>query len=135
MKVRLETFQPEHAIGLDSEQKIDERLDPDPETSFTAYLGDEILFCAGVAAYWPGRGEAWALINRKLAKDHTFGIVKTFRRYLEYCPFQRIEASADVGDVRYNNFLKALGFSMVIPVARNYLPGGGNASVYEMVRE
>jgi hypothetical protein len=133
--IRLEEFSPEHAKGLDRRQELDIDLRADPNNSFTAYLGEEILFCAGVAEYWEGRGEAWALFNRDLIKDNKFQIIKTFKRYLEICPFKRIEASAEVKDPGYNAFLKALGFKLIVPLAKNYLPGGVNASLYEMVKD
>jgi RimJ/RimL family protein N-acetyltransferase len=130
---RVEEFKQEHLHGLDSWQEAPEVIYADPETSFTAYIGDEILFCAGVQAYWTGRGEAWAFINRGLATLHSFKIIKTFKRYLQIAPFERIEAAAEIHNEMYNRFLRLVGFRRR-GIARKYLPDGGDAILYEMVK-
>lgn len=137
MGFRVETFKADDVMGLDSEQELDYAiaLNADPKTSFTGWIDDKVLFCAGVAAYWKGRGEAWAFFNRDLIKPHVFKVVRSFRRYLDICPYERIEAAAIMGNKEYNNFLEAVGFKMYAFNVRKYLPDGSTVNLYEMVKD
>jgi hypothetical protein len=131
-------FRPEDITGLDSQQPqytAESIKYVDRDNSFTGLAEGRVLFCAGVTAYWEGRGEAWAFFNRDLLPKYALKVIKSFKRYLrDIAPFQRIEASAEVDNESYQRFLVGLGFKKIVDCASRYFPDGKDATLYEMVK-
>lgn len=98
--------------------------------------GGRVLACGGVVEYWPGRGEAWALISND-CKSQFVGMVKAARRILDWCAVDRIEAAVSMGKGFHNGtrLLRFLGFDMGSSwFAPKYAPGGGHCRIYALVK-
>jgi hypothetical protein len=101
--------------------------------SYTLFSGDRIVAVAGVLEYWPGRGEAWAELAQVCRKDF-LAIHNAAKRFLDVCPFVRVEATVDVDFVAAHRWAKLLGFEMEAPVMKKYGVDGHNYSLYARTR-
>jgi hypothetical protein len=99
-------------------------------------LGDDrrVIGCAGVVAYWPNRGEAWALLARGYTREFLF-FHNSVRRFLDVCPIRRVEAAVVLGFQAGHRWVKALGFQLEAPVVRAYQPDGSDVALYSRVRD
>lgn len=101
--------------------------------SYTIIVDGDIAAVAGVAEYWPGRAEAWAVLHPS-CKKHFFTVHNVVKRFLGICPVTRIEAAVEVGFEQGHRWVRALGFNLENVRARAFLPGGRDASLYAMVK-
>lgn len=92
-----------------------------------------ILVCAGVSEYWPGRAEAWAIIDRDSKKEFIF-IHNAVRKFIEACPIRRIEAAVALGFDAGHRWVKLLGFNLEAEKLRAYLPTGEDCSLYAKIK-
>jgi hypothetical protein len=100
----------------------------------SVFLNGALLFCAGVTEYWPGRAEAWAVLNPEFC--HLFHtITRVVKRYLNSCPVRRIEAAVEVSAERAHRWVEVLGFQLECPRCEAFLPSGEAASLYSMVKK
>lgn len=135
-------FTPEHLDRLD-EQEATAYLRPylRPEhvqalaagQSYTALAGERVVACAGVVEHWPGRGEAWAYLDRD-CRRHFLAITNAVRRFLDVCPLRRVEAVVDVEFPAGHRWVRALGFALEAPRMAAYRPDGGDCALYARVR-
>lgn len=102
------------------------------EYSRSIFADEEILMCGGIAIYWQGRGELWAVVSPK-AKAHAYALTKTVKRLIKDCPVKRIEAAAQRGNPKDFGWISLLGFK-VESLAVSYLPDGSDAYVFSRVR-
>lgn len=102
--------------------------------AFTGKDGDKVLISAGVIELWPGRGVAWAYIDRDAGKCFP-SIHKAVKRFIDYCPIRRIEATTDVGFEPANRWIKMLGFTLEAPVMKAYNPTGNDSSLWAKVKD
>lgn len=102
--------------------------------SFTGRVNGRVVICGGVALYWEGRGEAWAIIDRNV-KIEFLRIHRAVQRVLDLCPLRRIEATVDVGFKPGHRWMRMLGFKMEAAVLEAFRPDGRNASLYALVRK
>lgn len=103
------------------------------EWAFTGKVNGRVVACGGVALYWPGRGEAWAIIDQQV-KVEFLRIHRAALRVLEMCPLQRIEATVDEGFEPGHRWAGMLGFKLEAPSMKKFRPDGKNASLYALVR-
>ena len=137
-------FKAEHLrkiIEQDATARLGEFIRPDhiealerSQYSFTGMTGaGRVIGCAGVVEHWPGRGEAWAALDRDCGRQ-MIAITKTAKRFFEVCPIRRIEiivgASFDAG----HRWAKMLGFEIQSREMAAYLPTGEAAVMYARVR-
>lgn len=120
---------------------LNEYLDADNEKnlvnakySYAIEIGGRLIACAGVVEYWPGRGEAWAILDQNCKKEflQLHGVVK---RFLKVCPVRRIEAAVDTGFRAGHRWVRALGFEMEAQRLKGYRPDGGDCSLYALIKE
>lgn len=109
-----------------------ERLEKD-RYAYTGIEGDRILFCAGVVEYWPGRGEAWAILDQALKTDF-LKVHNAVKRFLDICPLKRIEATVDFEFEAGHRWVELLGFRLEAERMQSYRMDGGDASLYARVR-
>lgn len=107
--------------------------------SFTIIHRDMVMVCGGVTKYWDGRGQLWSVFSER-SKDYFVPCYRAIKRWLDEQlnkNFVRIEVSIDHGDSFEIASRRAelLGFYLECPMARKYLPGGGDVALYAMVRE
>ncbi len=92
-----------------------------------------VLLCGGVAEYWPGRGEAWAIVAKHCKKEFV-ALHNATRRLFEVCPIRRIEAAVDVKLEQGHRWVKLLGFKLEAPLLKAYDINGNDVSLYARVR-
>lgn len=99
--------------------------------SFTGWEDGRPLICAGVLPYWPGRGEAWAMVGMD-AGPKMLSIHKAVKRFFEVAPFERIEAHVARDFAAGHQWVRMLGFEFE-GVKPKYFPDGGTALGYAKV--
>jgi len=99
--------------------------------SYSALKNNKVLACGGVAEYWPGRGEAWAIMNPDCGRDMV-RIHRISQRLLDAVPFQRVEAVVDLEFKSGHKWVEMLGFQQET-VLRKYRPDGGDAILYARI--
>ncbi len=97
--------------------------------AFSAIDDGEVLCCAGVAEYWPGRAGAWAMIAGDLG-SRFIGVHRAVKQFLEDSGHCRIEAATAVGFCEGHRWLEMLGFKKETEVMKGYLPNGKDATMY-----
>lgn len=103
------------------------------EHSFTGLANGRVIGCAGVVRYWPGRGEAWAALDRDAGR-HLTAITKAARRFFEVCPYDRVECVVADGFPEGHRWAQLLGFALQTPLPQEkYLPTGEAAFLYARV--
>lgn len=100
--------------------------------SFAAVDGDEVLGCAGVIEYWPGRAAAWAILSGNCGRNFV-RIHRAVLAFFQLQTFRRLEATADVGFGPGHRWLEMLGFKLETDRMAGYMPDGSDAAMY--VRE
>lgn len=128
--LRVERLKAEDVETLGRALSIGEKMEAE-DFSRSVFFGDELILCGGVALYWTGRGEAWAMVSPK-AKKHALSLTKAVKKFIEECPVSRIEAAAQWNQKRDCKWIEAIGFQKT-HFAAKYLPGGKDAQVYARV--
>jgi hypothetical protein len=100
--------------------------------NYTVLVDGSPLLCIGVAEYWNGRGEAWAVFDPE-CKAHFFKLHNAAKKLLAECPVKRIEASVAVEFTPGHRWVRALGFTLENFCARSFLPDGKDASLYSRI--
>lgn len=103
--------------------------------AFTAFEGDRIVGCAGVVRYWKGRGEAWAMVDRRCSVGEFVQMRNAIRRFLEVSPYRRIEAIVGAAFAAGQRWAASLGFEVEAPRLRSYLPDGSDAVMFVRLAE
>lgn len=100
--------------------------------SFAAIDGDNVLGCAGIIDYWPGRSAAWAILSGTCGRNFV-AIHRAVQSFLSLKTYGRLEATADVDFGAAHRWLEMLGFKLETEKMPGYLPnGGGAAAMYVM---
>lgn len=89
--------------------------------------------CYGIRPIWDGRGEAWALFDRYLARDHMLTIVRDMRFMLHSAKeFRRIEATVEADYEEGHRLMRAVGFEIENEpgLLRNYGVNGEDHVLY-----
>lgn len=101
--------------------------------SYTIMIDGKIYACCGTVEYWPGRCEAWALIDQS-APDRFLPIVRAFERILDGIPEKRIEATVKSDFQSGHRLLRLLGFRIEVEQMKNYGVCGSAHSLYSRVK-
>jgi hypothetical protein len=112
---------------------IDQAVQLENVTAFTALDGDEVLACAGVLELWSGRGAAWAFLAEDLG-TRMVAVHRAVRRYFGLLDFRRIEAEVAVDFPQGHRWMRLLGFELESPRMRGYFPDGSDAALYVRVK-
>ena len=133
-------FLPEHARqirqdGTEAPEISDEALAVMARGPFagTLLLDGQPAACAGIALYWPGRGEAWAIVDRR-ASECCLALHRAVRRARDECGVRRVEALVDIDFERGHRWARSLGFRPHSEPLEAYFPSGRSAVLYERVR-
>ena len=97
--------------------------------AFSAIDGDKVLGCAGVVEHWPGRGLAWAYLDKDIGRNMV-GVHRAVKRFFEVCPVRRIEAAVDVNFDAGHRWVQMLGFELETVRMKAYRPDGGDCAMY-----
>lgn len=100
--------------------------------AFTLLDGDEVLVCAGVVEYWPGRGTCWTFLSGSIGKRFlkAHHLVKDALATFDY---RRLECEVDCRFEQGHRWVKSLGFEREVERARCYFPDGSDATLYAKV--
>lgn len=98
--------------------------------SFAAIDGEEVICCAGVVEYWPGRAAAWAMISDKIHPRRFLTVHRAIKQFLDESGYGRIEAATALEFCNGHKWLEMLGFKKETEVMKGYLPDGRDASMY-----
>lgn len=113
---------PEHGAALEAYGGVYTILDD----------GVPVVF-GGIIKYWEGRGEAWLTFGKPKTSNF-ISIFKKVKRVIDDCPLNRIEMVVDYGSEVHARWATLLGFKKEADRMRRYLPDGGDATLYSMVR-
>lgn len=94
-----------------------------------------ILF-GGATVFWKERAELWLVFGKP--KTEKFVVIyKILKQWLESYKkeFQRIEMIVEFDSPVQHRWAKLLGFTQESYRLRKYLPHGGDASLYSLVRD
>lgn len=104
--------------------------------AYTAFVGDQILGCAGVAIIWAGHGVCWVSFS-KIAADYGVWFTRICKRVIEDTirshSLCRLEAVVAQDNPTNRKWIEMLKFTEEKGCARKYAPGGGNVVRYERI--
>lgn len=101
--------------------------------AWTYFVDGNPVGCCGVLKQWEGRAVAWMYLDKKAGR-HLIRGVRFIKRYLETTPYRRIEATVDEGFEQAHRLVQMLGFKLEAENMKGFLPNGGNAALYAMVK-
>lgn len=138
-------FRPHHLLRLDaiqSEQAEDAIAAIDQASahtlaqgpSWTGWVGEHVVGCAGFVPIWQGRAYVWALLTKR-AGPHMTQITHFVRARIAEQPTRRIEATTLHSFEAGHRWLKALRFRRETPDGMEcYDPAGRTMALYSLVR-
>jgi hypothetical protein len=102
--------------------------------AYSVRVDGRLLLCFGLVEFWQGRGEVWAILDKNCKKEFVqiHGVAK---RFLDFVPVKRVEASVDCHFKAGHRWVKSLGFKLEAPYREAYLPNGMATALYARVRE
>lgn len=126
----------EHVFGLSVKENISyaqlEALEKRSH-AYSVIKNGKVLGCAGVTEYWPGRGEAWAILSTNLKHDFmTFH--NEVKKFLDNVPIKRVEAVVDRDFKDGIRWVNMLGFSLEAPCMKAYGRDGKDCILFSRVR-
>lgn len=88
----------------------------------------------GLLEQWEGRCLAWAILASDAGRE-LLPLTRSIARYLDDCPYPRIEATIDTGFAQGHRWAKVLRFELETPEPmRKFYPNGNDAYLYARVR-
>lgn len=105
----------------------------DSPYSYTLRIDGKIVGAAGVQEIWTNRAIAWATLasNRR---ENFLALHNCVKRFLEVCPFNRVEATVDVGFEAGHRWMRLLGFKKEAEAMKGYSPDGRDCALYARVK-
>lgn len=139
--IEIVPFLPEHFVALQAPATqrawVEENaaaLAQGPGDARTALLDGRPIACAGVIELWPGRGYAWALLDRSSGR-HMLPITRAVRGFLDSAPWRRVEMAVDAKFLAGCRWADLLGFVRETPAPmRAFAPNGADCFLYARVR-
>lgn len=101
--------------------------------AFTGLSNGRVVACGGVGEFFEHRGMGWAFLAQDCKKEF-FEIHKIAKKILDLCPFTRVEAVVDFNFRNGHRWVRALGFQLEAERMKNYLPTGGDSSLYARIK-
>lgn len=143
MALAIEPFRIEH-LDLLVEQPATAYLRPyvareqlkdlEAEQSFSGFWDGRMVVASGVRECWQDRGEAWAFLAGDMGRAALLAVHRAVKRYLDVCPFRRVEAVVDCDYRNAHQWVKMLGFRLEAERLRAYRPDGGDCALYALVK-
>lgn len=137
--IKVERFKPDHlyqikehvvrrSIQENAKQSALIRISDAP-FSFTIKYNDKIVFCGGVHEYYPGRGEAWAVVHKDCRRVF-LAIHRVVKRFLLACTVRRVEAVVDCSFKEGHRWASMLGFQLETKRMKEFGTSGEDCSMY-----
>jgi hypothetical protein len=97
---------------------------------------DQAMVCGGVIPIWQGRGYVWTMFSEN-SKNCFVPVFRAMQKFLklQMVLFPRLEMAVPLGFETGHRRAKLLGFEIETPLAKSYLPGGEDCTVYVMLRK
>ena len=129
----------EQIIAQESQQFLGKWIQPgqsktlENEYTFTGIYEGRVLICAGLLPAWSNRAIGWAYLDIEARRHMTF-ITKSIMRFLEICPFDRVETAVDCDFKEGNRWARMLGFDLEASCMKKFRVDGGDCSLYARIR-
>jgi hypothetical protein len=101
--------------------------------NYTVLSDGHPIACGGVVEHWPGRWEAWAVLDGVSRKDF-LAVHCAAKRILNELTVRRIEAVVRVGYTVGIRWVRALGFQQEAARMKHYGVDGEDYSMYARVQ-
>lgn len=101
--------------------------------AFTGRWDGRTVVVAGLVEHWKDRAEAFAFLSPMGAAALT-AVHRAVKRFLGIQPYPRVEAVVDCDFHNGHQWVRMLGFRMEAERMRGFLPTGGDAALYALVR-
>jgi RimJ/RimL family protein N-acetyltransferase len=100
--------------------------------AYTAFDGDEVIACFGIAEYWPGRGLGWTYLSKNIGRRLVY-VTKVCRRIFKECGIKRIEAAVNCDFEQGHRWMKSLGMTLEAVRMKAFSPDGKDCALYARV--
>lgn len=127
----------EHVFGLSVKKNISSQQLENLENrnhSYTVIKEGRVLACAGITEFWPGRGEAWALLDKDIG-PLLIDVSREVKKFLDEVPIKRIEAIVYTDFIEGIRWVKLLGFKLESPCMKAYGRNGKDCMLFSRVKE
>lgn len=133
-------FRAEHLVGWEPARFVT----PDDAARMAAVRygvtvkdGDKILMCAGAYEAWAGRFMMWSILDYEAAKGHWLAIHKAAHDLVrQVCEVaRRLEANVACDHEAGHRWVRHLGFKLECERMAKFMPNGGDAALYVIVKE
>ena len=89
---------------------------------YTAFVGSEVIACAGVVEFWTGRAQVWSLLSHQMPR-YRKAIHRAVKTFLAGYRVRRLECLIDPSSASALNWAQHLGFHVEHRLTA-YLPNG-----------
>lgn len=96
--------------------------------AYSAFAGADVIACAGIVEFWPGRSQVWSLLSWQMPQ-YRKSIHKAVKGFLEGYVVKRLECVVDPRHEAAQRWAKRLGFE-VESVMPSYTPNGDEQLMY-----
>lgn len=77
--------------------------------AYSAWAGPDLIACAGVVTFWPGRAQVWAMMSWRVPQ-YALAVHRHVKRYIERHPVTRLECIIDPRFPVSGTWAERLGF-------------------------
>ena len=95
---------------------------------YSAFVGMDVIACAGIVEFWPGRSQAWSLLSDQMPQ-YRKAIHKAVKGFLADYRVRRLECVVDPRSETSMRWATHLGFH-VEHLMRAYTPQGDDQLMY-----
>ncbi len=100
--------------------------------AYSAFVGLEVVACAGVIQQWEGRAQAWSLLSVSVP-HYARPVFAATKRFLLSYESRRIECTVDPRSAAAKNWARHLGFTYE-GLMQAYTPQGDDMELWALVR-
>lgn len=98
---------------------------------FSAFVGQEVIACAGIIHFWPGRAQVWSLLSESMPLYYRV-IHRAVKGFLQDYPMTRLECIVDPRHEAAMRWADHLGFTRE-SLMKGYDPQGHDQWMYVRV--
>lgn len=142
MTLRLVAFEPEHALGMKNYggqeslfssatlQSLKQLAEAGP--SWTGFIDDRLIACAGLIRANQMRAQAWALLQNTGNVRDFIHLHRTVQNVFASSGFRYIETFTDPLHITATRWVRAIGFKVVVPYRPYFFPDGRGATEWAL---
>lgn len=114
-------------VTLEAQERMSQE-----QHAYTAFDGDEVIACFGIALYWQGRGFGWTYLSKHIGSRLRY-VTKVCKHIFDTCGIRRIEASVDYEFKQGHRWMAMLGMTKECERAIAFAPNGSDCTLYARV--